>query len=91
MDESVTPFVQKHCRIRFYLRDKMTMNFPDNELKYWFDAGIIETVNDTREWVSPVVMLPKRNSYEIRLCFDMTQVNKAIKRERHVQTLDELW
>ena len=66
------------------------MNFPDNELKHWFDAGIIETVNDTREWVSPVVMLPKRNSYEIRLCFDMTQVNKAIKRERHVQTLDEL-
>ena len=50
----------------------------------------METVNDTREWVSPVVMLPKRNSYEIRLCFDMTQVNKAIKRERHVQTLDEL-
>ena len=34
MDESVTPFVQKHCCIRFYLRDKVTMNFRDNELKH---------------------------------------------------------
>ena len=32
MDESVTPFVQKHCRIGFYLRDKVTMNFRDNDL-----------------------------------------------------------
>ena len=60
-------------------------------MKRLFDAGIIELVNDTNEWVSPVVIVPKINSDEIRLCVDMTQVNKAIERVWHViATLDEL-
>ena len=38
-----------------------------------------------------MVIVPKRNSDEIRLCVDMTQANKAIKQVRHViPTLDEL-
>lgn len=41
--------------------------------------------------VSPVVIVPKSDSEEIRLCVDMTQANKAIKRVRHViPTIDEL-
>ena len=75
IDESVTPVPQKHRCVPFHLRDKV-----DNELKRLFDAGIIELVNDTNEWVSPVVIVPKINSDEIRLCVDMTQVNKAIER-----------
>ena len=86
IDESVTPIVQRHCRVPFHLRDKI-----DNELKGLFDAGITEPVNDTSEWVSPMVIVPKRNSDEIRLCVDMTQANKEIKQVRHViPTLDEL-
>ena len=38
------PVVQKHLRVSFHLHDKV-----DNELKYLFDAGIIEPVNDTSE------------------------------------------
>ena len=86
IDESVTPIAQKHCRVSFHLCDKI-----DSELKRLFDTGIIERVNDTSEWVSPVVIVPKRNSDEIRLCVDMTQANKAFKQVRHViPTLDEL-
>ena len=41
-------------------------------------------------WVSPIIV-PKRNSDEIRLSVDMTQANKAIKRVRHfIPILDEL-
>ena len=86
VDESVTPAAQKHCCVLFHLCDKVY-----NEFKLLFDAGVIETVNDASEWVSPAVMVPKRNSDEIRLCIDMTQANKAIKRVRHgIPTLDEL-
>ena len=76
-DESVTQVAQKHLRVSFYLRDKV-----DNEFKRLSDAGIIEQVKNTSEWVSPVVIVPKRNSDEIGLWIDMTQANKAIKRVR---------
>ena len=52
IDESVTPIAQKHCRVPFHLCDKI-----DSELKRLFDAGIIEPVNDTSEWVSPIVIV----------------------------------
>ena len=61
-DESVTPVTQKHHRVPFHLRDKV-----HNELKRSFDARTVESVNDTSEWVSPVVAVPKRNSDRNRL------------------------
>lgn len=55
-DESVTSVAQKHRHVPLHFRDKA-----DNELRLLFDARIIEPVNDTSEWVSPVVAVPKRN------------------------------
>ena len=48
-----------------------------------------EPVNDdTRQWVTPLVIVPKRNYDEIRLCVDMAQ---AIKQPKGViLTLNEL-
>ena len=57
------------------------------------EAGIIEKVDsDTAtDWVSPLVLTPKKGSDEIRMCVDMVQPNKAIKRVRHVMpTVEEL-
>ena len=86
IDESVKPVAQKHRHVPFHLREKV-----DQELKRLFEAGIIEPVVEPTDWVSPVVIVPKRDSSDIRLCVDMTQPNKAIKRIRHViPTLDEL-
>ena len=85
-DEAVKPVAQKHRRLPFHLRAKV-----DQELNRLLKAGIIETVDEATEWVSPVVIVPKRNSDEIRLCVDMTQANKAIKRARQIiLTIDEL-
>ena len=46
--------------------------------------------NEATEWVSPIVMVKKPDD-SYRLCVDMVQANKAIKRIRHViPTIDEL-
>ena len=51
---------------------------------------IIEPVEHSTPWVSPVVIIPKPNN-EIRLCIDMRRANEAIQRERHpIQTIDEV-
>lgn len=56
IDESVTSVAQKHHRLPFHLRDKVY-----NALKRLLDGGITEPVNDTSEWMSLVIIVPKRN------------------------------
>ncbi|CAB3996481.1 Transposon Ty3-G Gag-Pol poly [Paramuricea clavata] len=52
--------------------------------------GIIEKVSDATPWVSPLVVIPKKDG-EIRLCIDMRMANQAIQRERHpTPTVDNL-
>ena len=46
---------------------------------------MIERITGPTPWVSPIVVAPKPKSPgKIRVCVDMRQANKAIKRERHV-------
>ena len=52
---------------------------------------MIEKVTKPTDWVSPIVIQTKRDSEEIRLCVDMRQANRAIKRTRYViPTIDEI-
>ena len=54
------------------------------------EQGIIEKVEGPTPWVSPLVIIPKKNG-EARLCIDMRRTNKAINRERHPSpTVDDL-
>ena len=47
--------------------------------------GVIERIEGPTPWMSPVVVAPKPKSPgKVRVCVDMRQANKAIKRERHV-------
>lgn len=80
------PAAQKHRRVPFHLRNKV-----EAELKRPEAAGIIETVDSATDWVSPIVIAPKKDSYEIRMCVDMVERNRAIKRTRHIiPTMEEL-
>jgi hypothetical protein len=79
IDESVKPVAQPHRRIPFHLRQKV-----EQKLQDFFDADIIERVEGPTPWVSPIVVVPKKETEEIRICTDMRQANKAIKRERHL-------
>ena len=86
VDPSVQPVIQPERRIPFHLRKKV-----DAELDKLEKQGIIEPVTGPTPWVSPIVVIPKPNSDDVRICVDMRSPNKCIKRERHpMPTADEL-
>ena len=45
-------------------------------------AGVISAVTEPTEWCSGMVVVPKPSG-EIRVCVDLTPLNKAVKREIH--------
>ncbi|VDI25706.1 Hypothetical predicted protein [Mytilus galloprovincialis] len=86
IDPDVEPVIQPMRRVPFNLRDKL-----GKKLDELLDLDIIEHVNEPSQWVSPVVVVPKRSGDDIRLCVDMRQANTAVKRVRHpIPTIDEL-
>ena len=87
IDESVPPVAVPHRRIPFHMRKQV-----EEELSRLQTLDIIEPVHDTpTPWVSPITVVPKRNSDSIRICVDMRNVNTAVKRERHITpTMDDL-
>ena len=52
------------------------------ELKRMEDMDVIEKVDQPTEWCSPVLLIPKKNG-KVRICGDVTQLNKAVLRENH--------
>ena len=44
--------------------------------------GVIEKVDQPTEWCSPVAVILKKNG-KVRICGDVTQLNKAVLRENH--------
>ena len=80
LDPEVTPVIQQHRRIPFYLRQKVK-----DELQHLEDMDVIERVTQPTYWVSPLVAAPKPNNADaVGLCVDTRRVNKAVLRERHV-------
>ena len=85
IDKEVTPVARQARRIPFHLRKRV-----EKELEHLESQGIIENVDGPTPWVSPLVIIPKKNG-EVRLCVDMRMANRAIKRERHpTPTIDDL-
>lgn len=85
IDKTVRPVAQQVRRVPFQLRDKL-----ENKLQELEELDIIERVEGPTPWVSPVVVIPKKNG-DIRLCVDMRQANTAAMRERHpIPTVDEI-
>ena len=68
-----------------YLRKKVEQEFSNLE-----QQNIIERVEGPTPWISPLVVIPKKNG-DVRICVDMRMANKAIRRERHpTPTIDDL-
>lgn len=53
------------------------------ELDLLEDQKIIKKVYEPTEWVSPIVIVPKKDSDQIRLCTDFSRLNEHILRERY--------
>lgn len=85
IDQSVLPKQQPQRRIPFHVRKDV-----ENELQKLESLDIIEKVEGPTPWISPVVVVPK-SSGGVRVCIDMREANKAIKREKHpTPTIDDL-
>ena len=85
IDQSVPPVAQPARRIPFHIRKKVSAALEQLE-----QQGIIEKVQGPTLFVSPLVVIPKKDS-DVRLCIDMRMANKAIQRERHpTPTVDNL-
>ena len=45
--------------------------------------GVIEKIEQPTDWCSGMVVVPKANG-KVRICVDLTKLNKSVQRERHI-------
>ena len=53
------------------------------ELDRRVEQGVISKVERPTDWCSGLIIVPKAKKTDVRLCVDLTQLNKAVKREFH--------
>ena len=79
LQEDAIPFCVKTPRlIPFAYRDKLK-----TELDLLQEEGIIAPVTQATEWCAPIVVVPKKGSYKIRICVDLSYLNKYVWREHY--------
>ena len=64
--------------IPYVYRDKLA-----TELELLQAQHIIAPITDVTEWCAPIVVAPKKNSDRIRMCVDLSHLNRYVKRERY--------
>ncbi|XP_062855259.1 uncharacterized protein K02A2.6-like [Trichomycterus rosablanca] len=52
------------------------------ELNRMEQQGVISKVEQPTEWCAPMVVVPKQTG-KVRICTDLTELNKSVMRERH--------
>ena len=79
LTENAHPFCVHTPRTTpFAYRDKLK-----TELDLLQAQGIIAPVTEPTDWCAPIVVAPKKNSDKIRLCVDLSHLNRYVKRERY--------
>ena len=78
--EGAKPFCVKTPRtVPFAYRDKLK-----KELDQLQQQGIITPVTEPTEWCSPIVVTPKKGTERIRLCVDLSKLNRYVRREKYI-------
>ena len=52
------------------------------ELERMVKLGVISRVREPTEWCAGMVVVKKPNN-KVRICVDLTHLNKSVRRERH--------
>ena len=73
------PFCVRTPRtIPYAYRDKLKA-----ELDLLQEQNIIAPVTEPIEWCAPIVVTPKKGTENIRMCVDLSHLNKYVKKERY--------
>ena len=79
LTDNATPFCVNTPRsIPFAYRDKLK-----SELDLLQSQGIIAPVTEVTEWCAPIVVAPKKGTDRIRMCVDLSRLNRYVRRERY--------
>ncbi len=77
--DDAKPFCVKTPRtIPYAYREKLKA-----ELQSLEEQGIIAPVTYPTAWCAPIVVAPKKGSEDIRMCVDLSHLNRYVKRERY--------
>ena len=80
LTDSYEPFNVRGPRpVPYAYRDKLR-----EKLDQMVRDNVIAPVTTPTEWCAPIVVTPKKDSDDIRLCVDLSKLNKYIKRERYL-------
>ena len=77
-DPAVKPVAQRLRRYPYHLKDQINA-----ELDKLLERDFIEKVEGPAEWISNMVVVPKKVPGSIRLCLDARPPNTAIKRQTY--------
>ena len=79
LSDDAKPFcVHTPRAIPYAYRDKLQA-----ELQLLQQQNIISPVTEPTEWCAPIVVTPKKGTDKIRMCVDLSHLNKYVKRERY--------
>ena len=79
LTEHAKPFcVNAPQSIPYAHRDKLKA-----ELDLLQHQQIIAPTTEATEWCAPIVVTPKKNSDKIRMCVDLSHLNRFVVRERY--------
>ena len=83
--ENATPYhIGAPRRVAFPLLEPLKL-----ELERMKEMGVIKIVNQFTDWCHPIVVVKKPNG-QLRICIDLTQLNKDTKREFYeLQSVDD--
>ena len=77
--EGAKPFCVNTPRaVPYAYREKLQAELQSLEAQ-----NIIAPVTEPTEWCAPIVVTPKKESEEIRMCVDLSHLNKYVRRERY--------
>ena len=74
IDESVSPVIHPPRPVPSALRESIREELQDMEKN-----GILNKVTEPTPWVNSMVVVKKKNKNNVRICIDLSNLNKAIK------------